>query len=305
MPNNGPSATIPPGADDFTRIRGISSKIASRLYDAGILTFAKLASMSPNVIIARIGTHSGITAESITKKAWIAQARELAAETEAEDEESTRTEGQHRADFAVKLQLNANNTVNQTHIMHMQSGGEDMWDGWAVERLINFFVQRAALAPSEPSVMAAAAGAGAPQAVATGTLSPAATSRPMGTLRSHKLEVVPANPAIHSKLLRHNQPFNVRLSLNLTEVEASGQGPLAYTATLYAKNLGSKYPEPVGEASGTITPAETVSLDVEGLSLSTGAYRLGASVILNSPAEDQARRSNYSAYVESGVIQVS
>src|SRR5262245_66533779 len=83
MPINdpsGPGATTPPGADDLTRIRGISSKTANRLYEAGILTFAKLANMSPDEIVARIGALSGVSVESVTKRNWIGQAGEMAAE---------------------------------------------------------------------------------------------------------------------------------------------------------------------------------------------------------------------------------
>jgi hypothetical protein len=313
---NSPGATIPPGADDLTRIRGINKSIANRLYDAGILTFAKLAAMSADEIIARIGVHSGTSAETITRRDWIGQARDLASEPEPtpeaapestrelRDETTTESNGLRRADFAVTLQLNAGNCVIQTHVMHMQSGSEEIWDGWAEERLLSFFIHRASLSLAEPAVMAAAAGAGALQAMTVANPAQASQPQSLNTVSSHKLEVMTTNSNLNSKLLRHNQPFIVRLSLDLTSITASGESPLAYTATIYAKNFSGKHLQMLGEVRGVFTRAEKVTLDVGGLTLQQGAYRLGASVIINSTGEDRARSSNFTAYMEGGVVQV-
>src|SRR5262245_12169430 len=64
-------------ADDFNRIRGINPKIAIRLNEAGILTYEKLAAMTPDEVVARIGPASGI-AERIARHDWIGQAAKLA-----------------------------------------------------------------------------------------------------------------------------------------------------------------------------------------------------------------------------------
>jgi hypothetical protein len=319
MANNGsssPSATIPPGADDLTRIRGISTKIANRLYDAGILTFAKLAAMSADEIITRIGAQSGTSAETITRRDWIGQARDLASEPEPmpeagpksmrelRDETITGSNGLRRADFAVTLQLNADNCVIQTHVMHMQSGSEEMWESWAEEGLLRFFIQRASLSLAEPAVMAAAAGAGAQQAITVANPAQAFQLQSSKTVSSHKLEVMTTNSNLNSKLLRHNQTFNVRLSLDLASIAVLGASPLAYTATVYAKNFSGKQPQMLGEVRGVLTRAENVTLDVGGLTLPQGAYRLGASVIINSTGEDRARSSDFTAYMEGGVVQV-
>jgi nucleotidyltransferase/DNA polymerase involved in DNA repair len=319
MANNGPnspSATIPQGADDLTRIRGINTKIANRLYDAGILTFAKLAAMSADEIIARIGAQSGTSAEAITRKDWIGQARDLASEPEPRsnpgfespqelrDSTTTESNGLRRADFAVTLQLNAGNSVIQTHVMHMQSGSEEMWDGWVEERLLSFLIQRADLSLAEPAVMAAAAGGGAQQAMTVANPGQAFQLQSSKTISEHKLEVMTSNSNLNSKLLRHNQPFNVRLSLDLTRITVLGASPLAYTATVYAKNFSGNHTQMLGEVCGAITPAENVTLDVGGLTLPQGAYRLGASVIINLTGEDPVRGSNFSAYLEGGILQV-
>jgi hypothetical protein len=319
MANNGPnspSIAIATGADDLTRIRGISTKIASRLYDAGILTFAKLAAMSADEIIARIGSQSGTSAETIIRRDWIGQARDLASETQSEskagpdspgelrDSTATESNGLRRADFAVTVQLDAANSVIQTHVMHMQSGSEEMWDGWVEERLLSFFIQRAYLSLAETAVMAAAAGAGAQQAMTLPNPAQAFRQQSSQTVSSHKLEVVTSNPDLNSQLLRHNQPFSVRLSLDLTSIATLGASPLAYTATVYAKNFSGKHAQMLGEVYGAITPAENVTLYVGGLTLPQGAYRLGASVIIDSTGHDRARGSNFITYMEGGILLV-
>ena len=60
--------------DDFTRIRGISSRTAAKLCAAQILTFADLASLSPAELSARLRPGTAISAETIEKKGWLAQA---------------------------------------------------------------------------------------------------------------------------------------------------------------------------------------------------------------------------------------
>ncbi len=305
MPSNGPSssgATIPPGADDLTRIRGISPKIANRLYEAGIRTFAKMATMSPEEIVARIGRHSGVSAESIAKKDWIGQARELASRMEQTAETSAAADSQHRADFAVKLQLNADNTVGQTHVMHMQSGGEEIWDGWAEERLINFFAQRANLSLAAPEAKAAPIIEAAPQAVATETPPPAAIEL-KGRVRLQDLVAVPARSSQPSRSLRSSQPFDVRLLLDLSEIKSPEDAPLNYTATIYAKGLGPQRSQTVGEMQGTAKPAEKVTLKLEDAELPQGVYRLQAAVTLMLPATTN-RPLTPPQFLDGGLLQV-
>ena len=314
-----PSVMIPPGADDLTLIRGINTKVANRLYNAGILTFAKLAAMSADEISARIGAQSGTSAETINRRDWIGQARDLASEPELgskpesespqelRNSATTESDGLSRADFAVRLQLNAGNSVIQTHVMHMQSGGEEMWDGWVEERLLSFFIQRSSLALAEPAVSAPATDAGAQRAMTAANPAQAFQLQASKTISSHKLEVMTSDSNLNSKLLRHNQPFKVRLSLDLAREgisTTSGASPLAYTATVYAKNFSGKYKQMIGELCGAIRPAEDITLDVGGLTLPQGAYRLGASVIINLTCEEPGRGSNYTAYLEGGILQV-
>lgn len=328
MPSNGSSnagVTVPAGADDFTRIRGVSPKIAHRLYDAGILTYAKLAAMTPEEIVARIGMSGGVSAEGIAKRDWAGQARKLAPQTEPAAETS-----QSRADFAVKLQLNPDNTVSQTHVMHMQSGEEEMWDGWAEERMNSFFIQRARLTVAAPvteeessveasSLMEVSIAPTPENAVEPApvkdeenvshfrTETPPATEPGAAAPRHldvpHSLEVLPENQSFSSHLLRHGQAFNVRLSLDLSTLEHEQPGSFAYSATVYAKSLESRQPQALGESIGTVEASGRVSLDIPALNLAQGAYRLGARVTLGHGKSVDVN-PQFTTYVEGGVLQV-
>ena len=325
-----PNVAIPLGADDFTRIRGISPKNANRLYEAGILTFAKLGNMSPHEIIARIGALHGVTVESITKRDWIGQARALSSKM-VESTETAAADSQPRADFAVKLQLNNDNTVRQTHVMHMQSGGEAIWDGLAGEWLIDFFAQRANLSLAGPEANALAVTEAAPPSMESGGESggesgaetkgktkkaaegatktttnarpPAAADELKGQARLRDLALAQAHGAHYSRAISSGKPFDVRLLLDLSEIKSPQDAPLDYAAAIYAKSLGSQGNYKVGEMRGTANPAEEVALKFEGAKLPQGVYRLQATVTLTLPATSNGAVTS-SQYLDCGLLQV-
>ena len=71
-----PAPTATPVRDDLTRIRGIGPTYASRLYAAGVRTFAHLAQLTPAEIKAIAAP--GSTGNFIDAESWIAQAKALA-----------------------------------------------------------------------------------------------------------------------------------------------------------------------------------------------------------------------------------
>ncbi len=331
MPSNsssGSGAAMPPGADDFTRIRGISPKIAGRFYESGILTFAKLAAMSPDEIIARIGVSSGVSAESIARKDWIGQARELAPQSapvnrraEPDAEPDAEPSGQQRADFAVALWINHDGAVSRAHVMHMQSGAEDEWTSWQATQLVDFFVQRAALslppvessAPAEPPPSAAmtdqtllpTAGSAPPPAATSAPASLlAAASAPVGEPRLREMETIPAHAAQPSWMLSAGQPFGVRLTLDLTEVKSPEGAPLNYTAEVYAKSLEGRGRQPVGESQGSLTPAGEIVLNVQGSPLPRGLYSLQAVVNLEPSRPGPRPQPNLITQLGGKLLQV-
>src|SRR5262249_28615379 len=130
--------------DDFTRIRGISQKTAHRLYESGVLTYAKLATLSPSDIIARLGAGSGVSAETIAEKDWAGQAAALAAGPDAiaGAREKSSESGPHVVSYVLQLLLDEHNCIRQTTIHHTQSGEEEVWEEWNEKQLLSFFARR-------------------------------------------------------------------------------------------------------------------------------------------------------------------
>jgi hypothetical protein len=97
-----------------------------------------------------------------------------------------------------------------------------------------------------------------------------------GQPRLRDLEIVPADADTPPKFLRDGRPFDVRLTLDLTETEVPDNTPLTY-----AKPLNNGGPRLIiSQARDTFTPADTFVINMSGQALSSGLYRLEASVTL-------------------------
>jgi hypothetical protein len=279
----------PQADDDFKLIRGIGPTFARRLHDAGIHTYTRLASLSPAKVAAAV---AGPSTEQIAKQDWIGQARQLASQQRRAKHRTKKAVPRgdlplHSENFSVELVLYKDNRVHHTNVKHIQKGSEDQWNGWQVERLADFLVQNAGLwlPPTEPAP---------PTTMETGLV---------GILRLRDLEIVPSDVGGPCNALRYGQPFYVHLILDLTDVIAPSELPLAYTAAIYAKKMGGPR-QIVGEAHGSITPVERVTISVKGAALPRGIYLLKAVVTLNRPSAVPSPRAGLMALLEGGVLQV-
>jgi len=173
------------GADDLTRIGGIGSKIADRLYAAGILTYADLASRSADELSKLLSDVSGLSAGRLDN--WRDQARELAAAAPQAVPESPVAEvpaaevpaaevpaaevpaaevpaaevpagapgdGQHYESFLVRVLLNEDGSVRRTTAQHIRTGSERHWPGLERQALPEFI--ETAIASAAPSSTAPA-----------------------------------------------------------------------------------------------------------------------------------------------------
>lgn len=133
-----------------------------------------------------------------------------------------------------------------------------------------------------------------------------ASSRLAGTLRVREMEMVRAESNRPSALLSHDERFDVRLILDLSELQAPGNTPLNYKASIYGRGRGpgSRSGLVIGEAQGTIIPADTVTINVEGNTLPEGAYQLAATVILGLPTMKLTPRPGTTAIIDGGQVQV-
>jgi hypothetical protein len=310
------SPTEPPRADKLRLINGIGPAVEKRLNGIGIFTFAQLAALSSADIAAAVAGLAGLSAERIIKQDWIGQARKLAEESTSseaqkyvepvgelstpqeehdqagipleepqKDNKTMASKGQfHPATFTVELLLDEDNEVYSTYIMHVQSNREQTWTGWEKTQLVDFLDQSilVKVTPEEPVLANAEEPEYAPAVVVEST---PLTTYPelVGTLHLRDLMIIGAESADPRRILSRDQPFDVYLTLDLSELTVPSNIPLNYRASIYAKSRGSRSGQVVGEVEGTIKPADTVTINVEGTPLAEGTYKLAATVIVALP----------------------
>lgn len=143
------AAGASPKPDNFKLIKGVGVAVESRLHQAGVITYAQLASLSAEEIVNLTDNLPGLTSGRIMRQDWIGQARELAQsppENGIPDKEEA-SEGQHYSSFATELLLGDGNEVIHTRVMNIQTGDEEIWGGWDENRFVSFFTRGAGLKP--------------------------------------------------------------------------------------------------------------------------------------------------------------
>jgi Helix-hairpin-helix domain len=227
---------MPSGADDLKLIDGIGPAIERHLYNAGILTFAQIADLSPEELAALLHAYAGLSAQQIAKRDWIGQARQRAStatlgESRPAASKPASTPGQ--VTFKVQLRVDGNNNVRGTHVTYVQDGSEEKWAGWNESKLVDFFVRHAALhLPAAEPVEADAVAAEPPNSAAP-------IAKIGGMLRLNELVSIDSNAGDRSWLPQHGQPFVMRLALDLGKVIAPCNTALGYRTTIYARRLST------------------------------------------------------------------
>lgn len=294
MPSNPGSGEQVARADDLTRITGIGTKIARRLTEAGIATYAELASHSADDIMALLPDVSGLPLTRI--EGWRDEAGKLAAE-QAQGPAGTRNNDQHYESFLVRVLLNEDGSFRRTSVRHIGSGAERQWPGLGRDALPDFIEARAgSAAPStgEPVEKPAAGLAPEPGAVPAPRAAPGpgAAPEPETATASHGETArgprfaSPAVLSVERTTLHASEPFTMTMAIDLTGSPASA-GRLGYKAVIVAKPLGGGPKRTVAQSDGLIpVTAPTISIDAAGLP--PGAYRLDGAVSLFEPGSGRA-----------------
>ncbi len=288
-------------ADDFKLINGIKSGIENRLHNAGITSYAQLIALSPDDIVAAVGTLVGMTADRVIKQDWIGQARQLESQREqalAEmQSDQSRAERQHYATFTLELLLGGENEVRRTRIMHIQGKAEETWAGWEQVRVIDFIISRAEL--RLPKAEPVQAGTGLIE-----TTLPESPQPVLGNPRLQELVAIPSAEDSPRRLISASQPFGVRMTLDLSEVSSPKDTPLEYSTTFFSKKLGRGERMTVGNAKGSCMPEEKVVIGIENATLQEGVYRLEAEVVLKLLSEKAIPDSGLTTQLEGGLLGI-
>jgi hypothetical protein len=297
------------GDDDFKLIHGIGPGIESRLHAAGIHSYAQLAALTPEQMAAQVGNLIGMSAARVVQQDWIGQARQLAAESNAaEIDLAVPNSHQHYGSFSIELLLDKNNNVRRTKVLHIQSLAEDTWAGWEEARLLKFISKNAALnilaqQAASISELMQETEQPEPTEVLVQKLAPAVTDV-AGQMRLAGTAVKVADDTGGQRFVYSNQLFNINLTLDLVDLQAPRDVPLGYSAIVYAKKVGGGSRQMVGSSEGTLLPADRVSLDVKGIQLSSGVYRIETFVELKPPVKIAKPDQGLMAMTEGSLLHI-
>ncbi len=281
--------------DDFTRIKGIGRAINQDLHQAGIETFGQLAASSPEWLATVIARRS---AKRITRERWISQARRLTPHPPKDKARRRAAQGvpsQHYETFAVELLLDADNYLRRTRIIHVQSGVEESWAGWADARLIGFIAAHAALPSQSDEALSSSR--------STVNTAQTVTPLPEGKLKVREAYIIPLGADEPSSTIEQGQPFQVQLCIELSGVLTKDSEAFDFIATLYARALGAGTRQILGEVRGTLADTHRIVITVEGTHLPQGVYVLKAVVVM--PAMDNLlSQASLVAVKQIGLLQI-
>lgn len=304
--------------DDLKLIHGIGPSIENRLNQAGINTYEQLAATSFEELASLFKDLTGLSADRIIKKDWIGQATALAAQKNVMSEDLPATEQsneihrgrQHYAIFTVELLLDENNTIRRTRAMHVQSQKEQVWPGWDEIHLTDFFKESAHLRIDVPTSFTTPA---ALQAQPTNEVKEAhEQSHPVSSMRNEatgkfavrKLEMQSLSENIPYNIAYTQQPFQVRLTLDLQEIEIPDGTSFDYMANIYAKNLETGDHRLIGTGEGRFLSTSRVEIEVPGQPMPQGAYRLESIVRISPHSERNTASYGIMAMLEGSPLRV-
>ena len=289
------------GMDDLKLIHGIGPAIEQRLHDAGIYTYARLAEMSVESLAALLADLTGFSAQRIEQRNWIGQARQLAGESKQNNAntEPELPERQHYALFSLELLLDEYNHVRRTRATHVQAQKEDAWAGWNPQRLVAFLVESSGALLEMQKKEELTEPAAIPE-------SARAADKPVGELRVSELNVRADEDTGVQRLIHSHQPFTILLKLDLSQAAVRADRPLDYLAIIYAKKVAGGSHREIGRSTGQLKAADHVDVEVPGMVLPDGAYRIEAVVTLKLGANGESGRQkeNLMAMMEGGLLQV-
>src|SRR4029078_9646193 len=98
---------------------------------------------------------------------------------------------------------------------------------------------------------------------------------PASKLCIRKMAVMTPSSDHPVNFLRQGQPYLVRLTLDLTEMNEPGDLPFLYKASVFCRQLGGTR-HSIGEIVSTLKFSKSVNLDINGIALPPGTYRLEA-----------------------------
>lgn len=257
---------VPPEKDDLQIINGIGPAVEHRLHGVGIFTFAQLAALSPADIAASVADITGLTAERILRQNWIGQARHLAGVSGSSEAHEESTPVTSAVSAASEAIIDEETAITKD-IEDLSANNQEP-------------IENASVAPSQPS------------------------RGLTGTLFIRAMEIVGSSSFGSRRLLQFDEPFDIRLTLDLSGLVVPEDTPLQYKVSIYGKNRISRSGQFARESEGICIPADTVAIELENNTLPEGTYQLAASVIVALPDMQLTPKPGSMALIDGGLVQV-
>jgi hypothetical protein len=269
----------PAELDDLKNIRGIGPGIEARLHEGRVQTYAQLAQMTPEELAERVGDLIGMSAARVERQDWIGQAKRLAKESQdSETNETAALNRQHYAVFTIELLLGSDNSVRRTRLLHVQSQAEENWAGWDETRLVGFIKEESMLKTEFPQPVPV----NTSPKVDEGDIplkEKEITYKGMGKARLLDFGIFTMTDERMHRLVPGKKPFQIRLTLDFSHTDLPSTQTWYYHIAVYAKKVGEASPHQViGQNEGILPLQDQVNLEVKGLTLLTGFYRLDTMV---------------------------
>jgi hypothetical protein len=220
----------------------------------------------------------------------------LVSKPPAQNEHKTR---QRNATFTVELLIGADGEVRKTSVAHVQSGDKELQTlcrGWDAAQLVNYIVQHSGMRMPSPQTE-------------KHEPKPDACMRPVlpklsGEPRLRELDIAPAGAHQPITIVPHDQPFQVRLELDLADVAMPDGQPINYTATVLARRLGTGAREKLAERHGQIPETATLTVDVPANRLPGGLYKLVTLVDITLTSDTAKPQPIQTTKLKSGMLRI-
>jgi len=279
-----PQDNAPELTDDFKQINGIGPAIERRLHNAGILTFADLASLTVPEILELI-PDANLSSERISQQNWTGQAALLATAPGqgAEQASDHAADRQHYQTFTLQFLLDEKNTIRRTQMTHVQSGEKQTWPGYDGERLLT------ALEASIRPVAQSGLGEAGPPAAAPDS-APSLTSVSEGEVQPAVFGGTTLTLRSAPDSLRVGERSALWLSLDFGRAQAPGEKPpeYQYYAHISGKPLYGGARRTIGTSAGSLTAQGTAMIEVFTTpGPPAGLYHLEGVISLRNPASGQ------------------
>jgi Helix-hairpin-helix domain len=271
----------PPEINDLKLINGIGPAVERRLHGVGIYTYAQLAALSPADVASAVAGIGGLTSERIIKQDWIGQARRLASE-------SIPGEAQEEAEAPVEP------FVSQVELV--APAIEITGPAPPVVAETELAVPSVEVTEPAPAVVT-------PSGAEEADIPPPVVAI-TGMPRLHLIETISADTNTLQNFFARDQPFIVRLTLDLSDVRVSDDTQISYRVSIYSKSLEGHPRQIVGEISGIVTSTDKVIASIEGIALPKGTYRLKAMLILNPMTTKPLQQLDLVASQESDLLLI-